>query len=213
MKSVFCLLLFVFLVSACAPATAVSTPQLVTVYATPAAEPWLSELYDCAARSSAVPSFVRDIRSAEIVLRLGEPDFLPTPAFEIDTEEIWVIAHPETTITATNLEEIQALFAGQGDPSIQVWVYASGEDVQRVFDQAVMSGRGVSPFARLATSPQEMLEVLESERQAIGILPLTWSMKMNGSSGMYQVATVPVLAITKTQPSGVVEKLIACLQR
>jgi hypothetical protein len=213
MKQAYRLLLFIFLVAGCAPATVASTPQVVPVYVTSAAEPWLTELYACAAHSSVALSSVLDVQSAEIVLRIGEPEFLTTPAFEIDTEEIWIVAHRETTIQNTSLEELQALFAGRGDPSVQVWVYTSGEDVQRVFDQAVMSGRSMSPSARVAANPQHMLEALESDRQAIGILPLTWSMKMNGSAGLYHVATAPVLAITRSQPSGAVEQMIACLQK
>jgi hypothetical protein len=92
-------------------------------------------------------------------------------------------------------------------------VYSSEEDVQQVFDHYVMRGRNVASFANIATSPQHMLDVLESERQAIGILPLTWSMKMDGSTGVHQVALIPVLAITSLEPQGVIKELIACLQK
>jgi hypothetical protein len=188
------------------------TPQLVTVYSTSAAQPWLSPLYECAGVSTVI-SRVDDPAAADVVLRVGEPTFLDSPAYQIDQEEIWIITHRESSIPSMNLEEVQTLFAGQGDPSIQVWVYTSEQDIQQVFDQYVMKGRNVASSANVAASPQQMLNVLESERQAIGILPLTWSMKMTGSGGVYHVATVPVLAITDSEPQGVIQEVLACLQK
>ena len=202
---------FVFLVSSCTPATVVSTPQVVTVYATSAAQTWLTELYGCTVNSSAVISLVTDVQSAEISLRLGEPEFLTAPAFEIDTEEILIVTHRESPVQNLSLEEARALFAGQGDPSVQVWVYASGEDVQRVFDQAVMAGRSVTSFARLAVDPQHMSDVLNAESNAVGILPRHW--KAGDVREVYTLPPVPVLAITRSQPAGVVRDLIACVQR
>jgi len=210
-KTFFLFLLSALLLFSCLTPPAPATPRVVSVYSTSAAEPWLPPLYDCAGTSTVI-SRVDDSSSADIMLRVGEPEFLILPAYEIDEEEIWAVTHRESPIRTMNLEEVQALFAGQGDPSIQVWVYASGEDVQDVFDQFVMKGRSVVSSAHVATSPQQMLEVLDSERQAIGILPLTWSMKMTGSTGVYHVATVPILALTNSEPQGVIKELIACLQ-
>ena len=200
------------LLFSCAPAIPSATPQLLTVYSTSAAQSWLSPLYGCAGTSSVI-SRVDDPSMADIILQVGEPSFLALPAYQIAQEEIWITAHPESTIPTLNLEEVRTLFAGQGDPSVQIWVYASEDDIQQVFDEHVMNGRSVAASARVAFTPQQMLTVLESERQAIGILPLSWSMKMSGSRGLYQVATVPVLAITNSEPQNVVKELIACLQK
>jgi hypothetical protein len=208
------LLLFLLslLLFSCSPSIPATTPQLISVYSSSAAQLWLPELYACAGTSSVI-SRVDDPSTADIVLRIGEPAFLALHAYQIDEEEIWIMTHRESPILNMSLEELQALFAGQGDSAIQVWVYASGEDVQDVLDQVLMEGRTVSPSAHVATGPQQMLNVLESERQAIGVLPMTWSMKVNGSRGMYHVATVPVLAITDTEPQGVIQELLACLQK
>ncbi len=210
-----CLILFLlasFLLFSCSSNTPRATPQLVTVYSTAAAQPWLAPLYDCAGSSVAIAR-VDDASSADITLRVGEPKFLDTPAYQIAQEEIWVTAHRESTVSTMGLEKVQALFAGLGDPAIQVWVYSPDEDVQQVFDQFVMKGRSVSASAHVAASPQQVMKALESDRQAVGILPATWSMKMSGSSGVYHVATVAVLAIPKSEPQGAVQELIACLQK
>ena len=202
-------LLSSFLLFSCIPTAPSATPQLVTVYSTSAAQPWLPPLYECAG-TSAILSRVDDSALADIVLRVDEPEFLASPAYQIDTEEILVVTHRQSPIQNLTLEEARALFTGQGDPSVQVWVYAPEEDVQEVFDRVIMGGSRVIPSARIAVTPQQMSDTLVGESNAIGILPRHW---MAGDAReVLSVATVPVLAITDPEPQGVISELIACLQ-
>ena len=135
---------------------------------------------------------------------------LVSSAYQIDEEEILIVTHRESTVQNLSLEEAQALFTGQGETSAQVWVYSSGTDMQILFDQLVMKGRSVTSFARLAADPQEMSDVLNSESNAVGILPRHWI--MGNVREVYSAGMVPVLAIVKQEPRGVVSELIACLQ-
>lgn len=194
----------------CSPSTPPVTPQLVSVYSTSAAEPWLSALYDCS-QPTAVLSRVDDPASAQVILRVGEPQFLDSPAYQIDTEDILIVTQRQSPVQNLTLEEAQLLFAGQGDPSVQVWVYASEADVQEVFDQVVMAGRRITPSARIAVHPQQMSDTLVNEPNTVGILPRHW--KVGDSREVFTVATVPVLAITDAEPEGVVRDLIACIQK
>lgn len=204
------LLLSSFLIISCSTGTPQTAPRVVSVYSTSAAEPWLTDLYACA-DSSAVLSRVDDPNSADIVLQIGEPEFLSDLAYQIDDEEIWIVAHRQSPIQSLNLAGARALFMGLGDPSVQVWVYASEADVQKVFDQFVMEGRSVSTSALVAVSPQQMSDVLNAESNTVGILPRHW---MTGDSvEVFSVAVVPVLALTKSEPQGAVNQLIGCLQK
>jgi hypothetical protein len=199
-----------FFLFSCSPTAPSITPQLIPVYSTFAAEPWLPSLYECTG-TSVVLSRTDDPSSAEIVLRVGEPPFLDSPAFQIDTEEILIVTHRQSPVQTLTLEEARALFAGQGELSVQVWVYPSGEDVQGVFDQKVMMGRNVTPSARLAVHPQQMSDTLVNESNAVGILPGHW--KVGDAREVFTVATVPVLAITKSDPQSKIRELISCLQK
>jgi hypothetical protein len=203
-------LLSSLLLTCCSPGTSPATPQIVTVYSTFAAEPWLSELYDCA-RANPVLSRVDEASSADVILRIGEPEFLVSPAYQIDTEEILIVTHRQSPVQNLTLEEAQALFAGQGDSSVQVWVYESEDHLQEVFDQVVMAGNSVTPSARIAVHPQQMSDTLVRESNAVGILPRHW--KAGDTREVLSVAMVPVLAVTKEEPQGVIKELIACLQR
>ena len=197
-------------VSSCRTETPRTTPQVVTVYSTSAATPWLSDLYSCA-ESLAVVERVADPSSADLSLRVGEPEYLSPFAYQIDEEEILVVTNRQSPVQNLTLDEAQALFAGMGDPSVQVWVYASDEDVFGAFDQFVMKGRSVSSSAMVAVTSQQMSDVLNSESNAVGILPRHW--KAGDVREVYSVVKIPVLVLAQNEPQGVVNQLIGCLQK
>ena len=212
MKKISLFLFLLFTVSACVSTpTDVETLQVVNIYATSAAQPWLTELYDCAANQSVTLRLTDSSSDAAIYIRIGEPDVLMTPAYKIDTEELLIVTHRESSVQNLTREEARALFAGQGDPSMQIWVYSSDEDIQKAFEQAVMAGRSVTLSASLAVSPGQMSDVLNAESNAVGILPRHW--KMGTVRDVYSVGNVPVLAILKEEPQGTIKELVGCLQK
>ena len=212
MKKISLFLFLLFTVSACVSTpTDVETLQVVNIYATSAAQPWLTELYDCAANQSVTLRLTDSSSDAAIYIRIGEPDVLMTPAYQIDTEELLIVTHRESSVQNLTREEARTLFAGQGDPSVKVWVYSSDGDIQRAFERAVMAGRSVSSSANLAVSPGQMSDVLNVESNAVGILPRRW--KMGTVRDVYSVGTVPVLAILKEEPQGILKELVGCLQK
>jgi hypothetical protein len=80
-----------------------------------------------------------------------------------------------------------------------------------MFDRALMAGGRVSRSARIAVTPQQMSDTLVNERNAVGILPRHW--KAGNVREVFRVATVPVLAITNSEPQGIIKDLIACVQK
>jgi hypothetical protein len=201
---------FIFLITACAPtATPAAETQIINVYTTPAAQPWLANVFACTPFGTVI-NVVSNPASADISLRIGEPELLTASAYQFDTEEILVVTPRQSPVQNLTLEGARELFAGQGDPSVQVWVYAAGEDVQMVFEQAVMQGRSVTSSARLATGPQQMSDVLNNMPNTVGILPRHW--KVGDSRFVYTIPDVPVLALTDEESQGVIQAVIACLQ-
>jgi hypothetical protein len=209
-KTISLFLLSSFLLFSCAPGTEISSQSpIVTVYATSAAGPWLTELYACADGQSVVLSVTPN--TPQIYLQLGEPVNLVSASYQIDEEEILVVTHRESPIQNLTLAETQALFAGSGDPSVQVWVYAAGEDVQISFDQLVMNERSVSSSARVAANPQEMSDILNAEKNSVGILPRHW--KAGDMREVYSAGTVPVLAIQTGEETETIRTLLTCLSK
>jgi len=208
MKKLFILFLLSSFISSCTPVTQTPQTEIVSVYATSAAQPWLTELYTCADNSSVILNLAAD--DPDIFLRVGEPEIIISPVYQIDEEEILIVTNRESAVQNLTLSEAQELFA-QGNDSAKVWVYASDADVQIVFDQLVMKGRTVTTFAGLVTSPQQMSDLINAEKDVVGILPKHW---MTGNvREVLSAGTVPVLVITKEEPQGAVKELISCLQK
>ena len=206
------LITLALLIFSCSTSTPQPTPQVVSVYSSSSATPWLSDLYDCA-ETIAVIRLSDSPSDADIRLQVGEPKPLSEFAYQIDEEEILIVTHRQNPVQNLTLEGVQTLFVGLDDAnaSVQVWVYASGEDVAEVFDQFVMKGRSVSSSAMVAVNPQQMSDMLNAESNAVGILPRHW--KAGDVREVYSVAKVPVLAITQSEPQGLTNQLIGCLQK
>jgi hypothetical protein len=210
---------FVFaLLAGCGTSTPQASPQLVNVYVTSAAYPWVSDLYDCASTSAAIN--LSGPQSAELTLRLGVPEHLTTPAFQISTEEVLVIVHPRSGVASLTLDQVRSIFLGQvinwkeiggNDIPIQVWSFSPDEDVQVTFSQTVMDGQPITSLARLAVSGEGMAEDIGNNPGSVGILPRR--LMTANIQNVFTAAKVPVLIITKSAPTGIINDLIGCLQQ
>jgi hypothetical protein len=195
----------------CTPEAPVTAPaQLVEVYASPAAQPWLPELYACAPSGTVLR--VTDLPAeADIALRLGEPEFFTGAAYQVGTEQVLVVGNHQSPLQDLTAAEVRDLFAGLGDPALQIWVYSQGEDVQALFTRVVMGGRAVTTQARLATSPEHMSNAVVDAPEAVGILPGRW--KTGDVRVLYTLPDVPVLALVRDEPQGSLRELLACIQK
>ncbi|GAB4484758.1 MAG: hypothetical protein Fur0016_15610 [Anaerolineales bacterium] len=209
----FSLLFLVLILTACAPQPAAppaTSPPVVSVYASPAAEPWLEDVFACGTEIAVVIRLSASESAAEIRLRLGEPESLSSPAYQIGTEDMLVVTRRESPIENLERDQAQTLFSTGGE-NVQVWVYASSADVQEIFEREVMRGTRIHPSARLALHPQQLVDALQSENNAAGLLPRRWANEQMRE--VFALRNLPVLAITRGEPQGAVKELIACLQK
>ncbi len=198
-------LLILWLLSACAPDRPL---RVVGVSVSSTASLWLAEVYACASGLSIAVEL--EPAAPQIRLRLGEPDSPGAFAYQIGEEEIVIAANRSAPMESLSQEEARALFT-RGEPTLQLWVFPSGEDVQLAFGRLVLNGLPVVSSARVASTLREMSAALETQPNAAGILPeraLTPAMRE-----LYAAGAIPVLALTQSEPQGAVRELIACLQR
>ncbi len=204
--------------TSCTPPAPQVTPHLLDVHVTSAAYPRVSELYKCAPPSVVIR--LSDPATAQFVLRLGPPDPLVTPAYEVGTEDILIVTHTQVGVSSLTLEQAQQVFAGiitnwqdvgGNDLPIEVWTYAAGEDIQQVFQRGVMSGQPVTSMARLAVSSQAMSDEVGNTPGSVGYLARRW--KAGNTREVLNFATVPVLVVTRSEPDAAAKALIDCLQR
>lgn len=217
LKKLLPLLLVSCLVPACGAPTQRPLPQLVSVYATSAAYPWLDEVYSCASSSIAIR--LSEPGAAELSLRLGEPLGLNSPVFQIGSDDLLVVVQPQTAVGSLELDQVRELFSGRvtqwkdvggADIPVQVWTYSQAEDIQGIFDHVVMQSEPIVSLARLAVSAQAMSDSVGATPGSIGILPRRW--KAGNTNAVLTISSLPVLAITSTHPQGAVRELLSCLQ-
>jgi hypothetical protein len=213
-----------FLLTSCSSATPIAAPAPITVQYTAATTPWLTDLYACAG-NNIVDADLRsadflDPESVDMVMRVGQPPDLPSPAYQISTDDILVIVNRQNPINQLTPDQVRGLFTGQvltwkdinsSDAPVQVWVFPSGEDIQQIFEQAALGGAPIASGARLANTPDEMSQAIANDVNTVGILTRHW--KAGNVSDMFTVTTVPVLAIPSSDPRGVVQQVVACLQK
>jgi hypothetical protein len=205
--------LIMFFLSACAPAAtqAAPTAQVVSVFSTPSAQPWLSEMNTCAQGLQIVVQTSNDPAQADISVRTGQPDVPPANSYQIGSDDLLIVTHRESALQNLTQEEARALFANPQPAGIQIWVFAAGDDLQQTFTREVMQAAPVSSLARLAVSPQQMSDTLNSDKNAVGLLNRRW--KAGTAREIFKLPNVPVLAMTKTTPQGAIKELLACLQK
>jgi len=194
-----------------APAVQEGTEQWVRVHATAAAQPWLAALYNCADEQRIILYFVNDPGEADINLRIGEPDQLTSPAYQVDQDNLLVVTHLQSPLQALDQTAVQKLFSHPDDQAVKLWIFAPGVDVQQAFERDVMRERLVSSLARVALSPQQMLEALKEDKNAVGILPEY--LITGGLRKIFVLPNQPVLALVKSEPEGQIRTLLACLQK
>ena len=201
---------------ACSPASSTALVPL-DVHTTSAARPWLDMVYQCSPAGTAIE--LTEDPGAHMVLRLGEPRALTDTAYQIGSDDLLVITHPEAGVGTLTPSQVEMLFAGQlsnwrdvggNDRAVQVWTYDPTVDVQVIFDRNIMHGRPISSLARLAVSAQHMSDSVGAVPGSVGLLPRRW--KAGNTREALMVASLPVLAVLRESPQGAYSELIACMQ-
>ena len=220
-------LLFAFLLSAaaCSPATPTATPETIRVQYSFAAQPWLGKLSGCAGGNILTAELrsanFQDPQSIDLVMRLGQPEAITGPAFQLGTEDLVVIVNRQNPLNQLSVDQVRGLFNGRivnwkvingQDTPVAVWVFPPGEDVQQIFEQSLLGGNPVTSTARLANSPDEMSQAIAKDVAAVGIITRHW--KTGNTTEAFTVASnLPILAITQSTPRGSLEQILACLQK
>ena len=218
------LLAAALVLTACSQAASVSSTDPLTIQYSFASAFRLAELYGCAGAAPVHADLraadFQDLQQVDMDIRIGQPEHLTAPAYQIGTEDLLVIVNRKNPVGRLSAAQVGGLFSGQilswkavggSDAPVQAWVFPAGEDVEQVFEQSVLGGTPVSPEARLAATPDEMTQAIASDVEAIGILPRHW--KTGTVTDVFSLAGIPVLAILPAQPTGETAQLLACLQK
>jgi hypothetical protein len=218
--------------------TPAPAPDAVNIIYPQSLQPWADKLVSCASKVHQITIYIKqsdsldtDIRPNDIVLEFGNPDNTSDVTFlsQVGWEQIVVIVNKENPLSTLSNNELKSIFTGQGSKvengstqSTQVWVLPEGEPTRAIFDHTVMQEKSLTTEGRLAPSPGAMLEAISQNSSAIGYLPgsFLYAKSLSDSSKVKIVLLdpsldaqlrQPVIAITRSEPSGLLRNLLVCL--
>ncbi len=149
-------------------------------------------------------------------------------------EGLAVVSHPSNPVRDLTLEALTDLYTGRvanwsvldgAEVAVQPVVLPPGDALRRGFDAAVLDDARVWPGALIASSPAGVMEVVRSDRGAIGYVPVS---QLSGSLGVVRVegaepqcagsgiASYPlcftIAATAPEEPDGAVRDFLVWLQ-
>lgn len=212
------------LLVSCSTVTPSPSAEPIALQYTAASSPWLVSIYDCAGNKVIIADLtaadMQDLQAADLAIRLGQPDNLTSPAFQIGSDDLLVIVNPQNPVKQLTVAQVRGLFDGQiqnwkdaggADTPVQVWSFTRTEDIQAIFNHSVLNDSPVSSVARLASNPDEMIQAVSKDINAIGIL--NRRLKPSSVSDVFTVTNMPVLVLTRSNPAGGISTILACLQK
>jgi hypothetical protein len=227
-------LLLVIFLSACLPSVtpaALPTPAALEVQITAALQPLGEQFRNCVLELPntglvllETPAAALDLDRSTLALRWGAGSAQIDYAAVIGEEELVVIAHPSNPLAQITIENLRAAYQGlqrewpETSEEIQAWAYPGGDDVQEVFEGAVL-GESASAAGTtwLAPDPGAMRAAVAANPAALGFLPSKWiddTVKALPIQGLEPTRLrQPVLALSKSEPTGPEKAWLICLQQ
>lgn len=224
MKHILVFIILTLILVACGPGEPTVPVGSITVLYTDAVAPWLSELYMCAGDRTvnAVQQAANliDLQSGELAMVIGASPSGNSTAYQIDSEDLFVILNPRNPVKSLTAGQVRGLFTGLItswetvgglEAPVVVWVFPPGEDIQQGFMTTFLAGSAITSNARLATSMADMRQEIASNGDAVGILTRHWT--TDDLSTAYTITGLPVLVLTQGEPQDTIQGLISCLQK
>jgi len=105
------------LLTSCTTAPPTIKTEQFTVQYTSASIPWLASLYNCSGTNvitdeQRAADFL-DLKSANMVIRIGSPGTLDAFAYQIGTDDLLVILNSKNPTRTLTAEQARELFSGQ----------------------------------------------------------------------------------------------------
>jgi phosphate transport system substrate-binding protein len=181
----------------------------------------ISEQTDAYIVLEEIPTLQVD-NQADLTIWLGEKPTSSAFAFPFGWEQLSVVVNPKNSLKDLTVEDIRLLYSGKidnwnelkgEDRPVSVWVYPENYEIQRQFSSFLGGDRQTTSLAYLASSPAIVEEAIANDPGAIGFLPNAWI-----DAGLTPIQlgteslTLPILAISSTDPQAAVREFIACLQ-
>lgn len=223
----FLLILFSSIISACTPIHIEQphpSPQSIQIEISPIVLSILkNELYGCAEKNSGIvinhnilDSPIPEKMNADLRIILGEPgiggwEFM----YQLGLEEIVIITNIDSNLNQGYLDAIQEIYTAE-NPDRVVLSFPKGDIVRTIFQGVILGDQEIMPYALVVTSPNEMLQNIKQNKDAIGYIPgslVTNEVKVISlEPDIEETLKQPILGLTVQEPDGYFKIYLDCLQ-
>jgi hypothetical protein len=211
-------------------------PIILTLQMTPALDRLRPDMHACAVEETlglaitSLPAPALDPLDAGLALRWSEPAENELYAAALAQEALVFIVHPGNALKNLTAAQLRDLYTGRlgtwpgsSGAEVHAWAYPPGDDVQQVFESALLGSLAGEPGlvgqdlpVFLAPDPAAMLSAIAQDEQALGFLPAGWltgQVRALAVSGLSQeLLNQPILALSPAEPQPPARGWLLCLQ-
>jgi hypothetical protein len=225
-----------WILAACQPVTlapmpALSMPVRVVLtpgnsYFAPLVERCTGELTGLTATVQILP--VEDARKSIYDLAITSGEGLTDFTYQLGTDTLAIIVHPSNSISNLTDTQFSGIYGGyyptwqsvapevsgvDATQAIQVFGYASNDDLGKRFTERWMKEGVLSLRASIAPGPEEMIEAISANSTAIGYIPGRWLTSTVKKISVGEDEVFPTTMSTMKEPEESLRDLMGCLQR
>ena len=168
-----------------------------------------------------------DPQQADVILTWGTVPEGNLPVFQLGSDSLAVITHPENPLQTLTSDQLKNITAGSWKTwdetdnklsgEIAWWVLPPEDETRLLLEKALEADLQANPFAWLAPDPAAVLQSVADDPLAIGAIPSRWmnaSVKSIAVEGIsMDTLTLPILAVTRQQPDSGLTAFLGCLQK
>jgi hypothetical protein len=235
-------LLSLFVIAACQGFRPTTTPGT----AVPLQVPWVIQLSPeirwiqphlrtCAAQQSGLHLLIKEIPAnqfdpagADITFMMGEPTNWPGSIYQIATESLAIIVHPQNSLAqGLSREQLQGIFSGRITTwseigaelkeygNIELWQYPTSSPLHTLLGKELNLPDQNPANSQLAPSAEAMRSAVSGSKSAVGYIPSKWV-----DASVHTVlleknpmTQYPLLAILNMPPTPAQQTWLLCLQQ
>ena len=228
-------LIFIFLLAACSPqveyATPVAAPEFWQVFLSPTLDGVQEELQACLEGENIKIILEEGYHYKEgqdysLVLLWGDSD-VSADAYVLLQDDLNLVVNSENPLQEISLGELVDIYSGNVNAweeinpgladlgEVKLWVYPPGVDIEKAQSDIVLAFDEISPDARIAPNAAVMLETIQEQKNAIGLLPGIWMDDRVKPIQISEPVETPVFPVIMILPAEISEKygrIISCFQ-
>ena len=239
MKVICCLISFLMLVGCNSQMpNGPTSPAELIIQHSPGLRPLEVAIQSCSLALQPLPVIVKEIPPAEMNLQAADislsainPVDTDFPAYQIGSDTLIVIVHPDNSLARLPLVTLQGIMQGfitrwedvegpgakQYSGEIILLVYAPSNELQFAAESRLNDGKPVSFKAIRFDHPDELMMIVSEQPGAIGLIPaslISEGVKLLQVEGVQPaLLSFPIIAQTRSKADGSIASLLHCLQQ